>query len=177
MVLLRPSTVIIYDELEADHRAQWSWLLHCSDKISADVANNRLDATTSTARSRVDFFAKTPLSFDVHNRFDPPALNWRERTSGGKLVEYPDQWHAAVSPTRKTAKMRYLVIVQVLGRDDGSSLASSEMLADNTVRVGAFSIAAGLDPAKPATLEIKSSDQEAVLSANEYSVTYNKLPE
>ena len=177
MVLLRPSTVIIYDELEADHRAQWSWLLHCPDKISADAANNRLDATTSTARSRVDFFAETPLSFDVHNRFDPPALNWRERTSGGKLVEYPDQWHAVVSPTRKTAKMRYLVIVQVLGRDDGSSLASSEMLGDNTVRVGAFSIAAGLDPAKPATLEIRSSDQKAVLAANKYSVTYNKPPE
>ena len=34
VVLLRPSTVVIYDELEADHAAQWSWLLHCEDRIS-----------------------------------------------------------------------------------------------------------------------------------------------
>jgi hypothetical protein len=117
VALLRPSTVVIYDELEANHRAQWSWLLHCEERISADAANNRLDATTSTARSRVDFFAATALNFNVHNRFDPPALNWRKRTSGGKLVEYPDQWHVAVSPTAKAAKMRYLAVVQVLDRE------------------------------------------------------------
>jgi len=165
LAFLRPSTVVIYDELEADHPARWSWLLHCDERISREANRDRITATTSTARSRVDFFAATPLSFDVHNRFHPPALNWRNRTSGGKLVEYPDQWHAAVSPAEKVDKMRYLTVIQVLGHDSAKPFASTKIKGDSIVRVGPWSIKAGLDPAAPATLEIRSNDGQAVLTA------------
>jgi hypothetical protein len=171
IVLLRPSIVIIYDELEADHSAKWSWLLHCPNKISADPTGNRLTATVPSARSRVDFFAPLPLSFDVHDRFDPPALNWRKKTSGGKIIQYPNQWHASVSPKEKARKMRYLAVVQVLGASEGSPFASPEALGNNTIGVGPWSIAAELDPARPAALEIQSSDQKAALGVNRLSVT------
>jgi hypothetical protein len=174
VAFLRPSIAVIYDELEADHPAEWSWLLHSPDKISPDAKNNRLAATTSTARSRVEFFAATPLNFDVHNRFDPPALNWRNRTSGGKLVDYPNQWHATVRPVRKVNRMRYLAIVQVIGRDDTEPFDTSELTDDNTIWVGPWSIVARLDTAGPASLEIKSSNGQAVLTANGDSV--NMLP-
>jgi hypothetical protein len=154
--------VVIYDELEADHPADWSWLLHCPDEISCHEENNRLTATTSTARSRVDFFAARPLSFDVHNRFDPPALNWRKRTSGGKLVEYPDQWHAVVSPAEKAERMRYLAVIQVLGRDEAKSFDTPELTDDDVVRVGSWSIVAGLDAAGPAALEVSKDGQPAL---------------
>lgn len=166
VAFLRPSTVVIYDELEADHPAKWSWLLHCDDRILRQADSDRLTATTLTARSRVDFFAATPLSFDVHNRFDPPAVNWRNRTSGGELVEYPDQWHAAVSPTEKVDKMRYLTVIQVLGLGSTKPFDSAEMTGDNAVRVGTWSIKAGLDPAAPAAIEIRGDDGQVVLTAN-----------
>lgn len=169
VVLLRPSTVVIYDELEADHPAKWSWLLHCDDRISHEAGKSQLTATTSTARTRVDFFAATPLSFDVHHRFDPPALNWRKSKSGGKLVEYPDQWHAAVSPGEKVNKMRYLAIIQVLGRDDAMLFDSPELINGNTVRAGPWSIAAGLDPAAPAAIQITDGNGQAVLIVEEES--------
>ncbi|UCE49905.1 MAG: DUF4962 domain-containing protein [Phycisphaerales bacterium] len=170
MALLRPSTVVIYDELEADHAARWSWLLHCPEKISVDAKNNRLTATTSTARSRIDLFSATPLSFDIHNRFDPPALNWRKRTSDGKLVEYPDQWHAAVSPVEKVNKMRYLAVVHVLGRNDAKPFESSELTDGNVVHVRSWSITAGLNLTGPASLEIRSNGQ-SILTANSDSST------
>ena len=166
VVLLRPSTVVIYDELEADHPAEWSWLLHCDDKILREANKNRLTANTATAHSRIDFFAAVPLNFDVHNRFDPPALNWRKRTSGGKLVEYPNQWHAAVSPVEKVDKMRYLTVIQVLDFDSTKPFDSAAMTGDNVVRVGDWSIKAGLEPAAPAKLEVTSNDGQAVLPAN-----------
>lgn len=166
VAFLRPSTVVIYDELEADHPARWSWLLHCDDRILREADSDRLTATTSTANSRVDFFAATPLSFNVHNRFDPPAVNWRNRTSDGELVEYPNQWHAAVSPVEKVDKMRYLTVIQVLGLDSTKPFDSAEMTGDNIVRVGPWSIEAGLDPAAPAALEIRGDDGQAVLTAN-----------
>jgi hypothetical protein len=126
VVFLRPSIVAIYDELEADHPAQWSWLLHCPDKITYIPASSCLFAAVPSARSRIDFFAPIRLSFDVHNRFDPPALNWRNKTSEGKIIQYPDQWHASVSPEGKVNKMRYLAIIQVLGTNDESPFASSQ---------------------------------------------------
>ena len=171
VALLRPSTVVLYDELEADHPAEWSWLLHCDDKISREANRDCLTATTATARSRVDFFAATPLSFDVHNRFNPPALNWRKTTSGGKLVEYPDQWHAAASPMRKVSKMRYLTVMQVLDRSETTPFDSCGLSDDNVVRTGPWSIAAELDPARPATLEIRSGNGQVVLAVNGDSFT------
>ncbi len=171
IAFLRPSIVVIYDELEADHPAQWSWLLHCPNKISPDPANNRLIAAVPTARSQVDFFAPFPLSLDVHNRFDPPALNWRKKTTGGKIIQYPNQWHASVSPEGKVKKMRYLAVIQILDANDSNQFASPEVLDNHTVRVGYWSIAAELDPSKLATLEIQSSDRKAALAVNRPSLT------
>ncbi|MCP4261975.1 MAG: DUF4962 domain-containing protein [Planctomycetes bacterium] len=171
IVFLRPSIVVIYDELEADHPAQWSWLLHCPEKISSDSANNCLIASIPSARSKVDFFAPIPLSFDVHDRFDPPALNWRNRTSGGKVIQYPNQWHASVSPEGEVNKMRYLAIIQVLDKNTESQFTSPRVLGNHVVQVGAWSIDAELDPTIPAALEIRSSDQKAALAVNKASIT------
>jgi len=33
LVLLRPRTVIVYDELAADHPAEWTWLLHADQRM------------------------------------------------------------------------------------------------------------------------------------------------
>jgi hypothetical protein len=174
VAFLRPSTVVIYDELEADHRADWSWLLHCPDEISCDEENSRLTATTSSARSRIDFFAARPLSFDVHNRFDPPALNWRKRTSGGKVIEYPDQWHAAVSPKEKADKMRYLTVIQVLGRDEAKSFDAPELAGDNIIRMGPWSIVAELGADGPAALEV-GKDGHPVLTVKQDSAEIHPI--
>lgn len=170
IIFLRSSIVVIYDELEADHPAQWSWLLHCPEKISSNPSDNCLMAAVPSARSKINFFASVPLSFDVHDRFDPPALNWRNRTSGGKTIEYSNQWHASVSPVGKINEMRYLAIIQVLGTNDESPFALPRVLGNHTVQVGPWSIDAELDPAKSATLEIQSSNRKAALSVNKASI-------
>ncbi|MBK7607960.1 MAG: hypothetical protein IPI18_12440 [Saprospiraceae bacterium] len=35
-IMLRPSIIIIYDELKADHPAEWTWLLHNDNGFQAD---------------------------------------------------------------------------------------------------------------------------------------------
>ena len=171
VALLRPSIIVLYDELEADHPAHWSWLLHCPDRILSDPTKNRLTVTSSFARSQVDFFAARPLHIDVHNRFDPPALNWRQRTSGGKVIQYPDQWHTVISPTQKVRTMRYLAIIQILDKNDERPFALSEMYDNHTVRVGSWSMTAELDPSRAAAMEIQSSDQKTALAVNKRSIT------
>jgi hypothetical protein len=146
-------------------------LLHSPHKISSDPADNCLCTAVPSARSKVDFFTPVPLSFDIHDRFDPPALNWRNRTSGGKIIQYPNQWHASVSPEEKVNKMRYLAIIQVLGTNDETPLTSPRALGNHTIQVGPWSIEAELDPTKTATLVIQSSDRKAALAVNKASIT------
>jgi hypothetical protein len=171
VAFLRPSVVVIYDELEADHPAQWSWLLHSPYKMTCEPGSNRLAVAAPSACSQVDFFAPLDLSFDVHDRFDPPAVNWREKSSGGKVIQYPNQWHACVSPTGKTGTMRYLAVIQVADPEKASTLESPEIRGNDTIRTGSWSIAAVLDPAHPAALEIQSLDGKAALAVNKPSVT------
>lgn len=171
ILFLRPSIVIIYDELEADHPARWSWLLHSPNEISAEAANNRLLASVETARAQVDLYGSVPLSFEVNNRFDPPALNWRGRkTADGKLFEYPNQWHATVASTTKTAKMRYLAVIQIHNAVGGKAFDVPRTLDNSCIRVGSWELCAELDPSIPPGLEVRSVNGKTALAVNKPSI-------
>ncbi|MHC4596512.1 MAG: heparinase II/III family protein, partial [Planctomycetota bacterium] len=180
ILFLRPSIVIIYDELEADHPAKWSWLLHSPNEISAEAANNRLLAPASswrrqergeTARVQVDLYGSVPLSFEVNNRFDPPALNWRGRkTADGKLFEYPNQWHATVASMTKTANMRYLAVIQIHNAVDGKAFDAPRALDNGCIRVGSWELCAELDPFVPPGLEVRSVNGKIALAVNKHSI-------
>ncbi|MGI9137948.1 MAG: DUF4962 domain-containing protein, partial [Sediminibacterium sp.] len=50
-IMLRPSIIIIYDELEADHAAEWSWLLHNYNGFKIDHPTNTVFAKNETAKA------------------------------------------------------------------------------------------------------------------------------
>src|SRR3546814_15698448 len=41
LLLLKPDIIVVYDEMEADHPASWSWLLHSMAKIHIAPATHR----------------------------------------------------------------------------------------------------------------------------------------
>ncbi|MHC4496798.1 MAG: heparinase II/III family protein, partial [Planctomycetota bacterium] len=166
LVLLRPSTVVIYDELEADHPAEWSWLLHSPNIISTDASSTHLTASNENGRARVDVLGSVPLNFEIDNRFDPPALNWRKRTSDGKLIEYPDQWHVTVSPANKASKMRYLAVMQIRNAADAETFDEPARPGDGSIRIGPWSISGELDTSAPAALEIQHQNGETALAVD-----------
>src|SRR5262249_49167119 len=45
LLLLRPSTVVVYDDLVADHDAEWSWLLHSMERIRVEADRHCLFAS------------------------------------------------------------------------------------------------------------------------------------
>jgi hypothetical protein len=67
--------------------------------------------------------------------------------------------------------MRYLTIIQVLGKDDKSPFISPKVLGNHAVQVGPWSINAELDPTKSAAMEVRSSDRKAALAVNKASIT------
>ena len=163
--------MVIYDDLAADHSAEWSWLLHSSRKMTASVRLQRLTTRNATARGQVDLRGSTPLRIEVDDRFDPPALNWRGKLLNGKVPEeFPKQWHATAVPTSPTEVFRYLAILQI--RPIGEDRAFEEPVMDDAGagEVGDWRIEAVLDPGQPAGLAIRHRDGRAVLAVDRSAV-------
>ncbi len=169
VAFLRPSTIVIYDELEADHPAEWSWLLHSMKEMTA--RGNRLSTARDTASAVVNVTGSLPLAIGVDTRFDPPAVNWREKKNNSQVIEYPDQWHATASPVQKTPKLRVLAMMQVRSIESSISYADPVEEDGGWIRLGRWRISAEMDADKQASLLIERYDGKVVLAADSPRVT------
>ena len=175
VVLLHPQTIVIYDEVEADHEAQWQWLLHSGRKVVADSSLQRLAGRSRTALSQVDILGSVPLHISIDDAFDPPALNWRGKKINGRISdELPKQWHATISPDQPLKVCRFLTVIQV--RAVGCSQVFNEVVSEPgvSVIVGDWSIAAELNGEKPASLMIQHRDGKAGLVADKTRLILGK---
>jgi hypothetical protein len=164
LVLLRPSTVIIYDELEADHPAEWNWLVHSPAELTA--RGQRLSGGVSTGRGQIDLAGSQSLVITISDRFDPPAVNWRGKKDDKQVIEYPNQWHATVNPQEKSQRMRFLAAIQVRLQTDTAPLEEAKMDKEGRLRVGPWQIRAELNAARDASLLVERSDGQAALAAD-----------
>lgn len=166
VAFLRPSTIVIYDDLAADHAANWSWLLHSPHQIDWDKATHRLMVEASESRAQANLFGSSKLSVSITDQFDPPAVNWREKTSGGEVIQYPDQWHVTAEPADEARTMRYLAVIQLSRRNSSEPIEGPVMDTEGVLRVPGWKIDAELDAAKPASLLIRRNDEQAVLAVD-----------
>ena len=93
-MLLRPGTIVIYDDLEADHPADWSWLIHSARRLTANSKLNRLRTNEKTARSQVNFLGSSQLKLAIAMEVQSWQLtaqvqNWAQRDLDlGKVNHY-----------------------------------------------------------------------------------------
>ena len=170
VVLLRPDKVVVYDVLDADHEARWDWLLHSDRELTVDAASQSLTGTARAGRGRVTLYASGPLDLSVDTRFDPPALNWRgSKDKQGEPVDYPDQWHATVTPRGRCGSVRFLTLIAT---DEGKGAAVDLPSRDeNGIAFGDWMVRAELDPKAPAGLAVDHRDGLASLSVDAGPVT------
>jgi uncharacterized protein DUF4962/heparinase II/III-like protein len=162
IAFLRPNIVVVYDDLEADHAAEWSWLLHSPGKIEA---GDRLLATIDGDQAQIDFFASEPVKGAVSDKFEPPALNWRDKKSGGETLKYPDQSHLTVMPKEKSSKARFLAVLQIADKGDRSTDVPTREKG-RPIRVADWKITAALDSSQPPFLLIERIDGGAALAVD-----------
>jgi hypothetical protein len=164
VAFLRPDTVVVYDDLMADHDAEWSWLLHSMEPIRVEAGKQRLFGSAGKARSRVDLLGSVPLRCDVADKFPVPAVNWRGRAVAGEELSYEDnQWHFTAASGHKTPAMRFLAVVQI--RQGGDTVEFTEATPDQDawVRASQWRIRAELDATRKPYLEIQNVDGTAGL--------------
>lgn len=155
--MLRPSIIIIYDELEANHAAQWSWLLHNDKSLIIDSINKTISAQNEAAKAQVTLFASSPINFKVTDQFSVPVNNWTNKISEeGDTLNYVNQWHFKGETQQKTTKMRYLAIIQVKpdGRFEQIVNASNQVI----ISMGHWRITAEMDTTKPAKIQLHNTE-------------------
>ena len=161
-LMLRPSTIVIYDELEADHPASWSWLLHNDNKMTIDPLKKTILAKNELVRAQVSLFSSSAIEFKITDQFSVPVDNWTNKVNeDGDTVNFKNQWHFKAESTGKKEKMRYLAIIQV--KPDGSFQPLNISKASGVVTIGNWYIAAEMDAAKPALIKAWNKNQSAVL--------------
>lgn len=163
ILMLRPSIVVIYDELEADHDAEWIWLIHSYNKMDVDEKEVTMTAHNAVARGQVSLFGSVPLRCHLSDQFTVKPENWRDlKDEDGDVIEYHDQWHFRGVTEQNTARMRYLAIIQVLPKEPQNAfgvIKRSESRRD--FAIGDWLVEAEMQPDKPAAIRARKTDETA----------------
>lgn len=163
-VMLRPSIVVVYDELVADHKAEWTWLLHNDSRIQVDKLQKTLVADNSMASAQVNLYSSSDIEFKLTNEFSVPVENWtQKRDQEGNIIDFKNQWHFSGVSKNNTEKMRYLAIFQIKSKQEGEPCKTIVLNPDtNTYSIDGWNIVAELNCEKAAGLKITNDANTAV---------------
>lgn len=153
-VFLRPSYIIIYDELEAKQPVNWTWMLHSYFPISS-TAPLSFSCNNQQGSSDVSIYSSQPLKSKIHDEFASPAINWRNLTDDkGNSLIFDKHYHLEVETKDKTQRMRYLSIFQINANNGGiQQVKTGEYI------LGKWKIEAELDGSKEPFLIIKKEEK------------------
>jgi len=162
--------LVIYDELEAEHDVEWSWLLHSPNEMTTSPVNH-FKTTNGLFSGDVWIMGGAKTDPEISTEFFSPAINWQKaKAYDGSVRELPKQWHLSVV-SEPTKKMRFLTVIQLA--PDGSCPLAVEW--DNGVAiVGEVGIRAELDAEHSSSLDISLSGKP-VFTLNDPAIQAVKL--
>lgn len=165
-LMLRPSIIVIYDDLEADRPVRWSWLLHNDNELKIDPDKNTIFAANEAAKARVTLLSSSPIDFQVTDQFSVPVDNWTNKTDEeGDTIVFKNQWHFKGISKEKNQKMRYLAIFQV--KPDGSFGEVLTNKKEGIITLDNWQIEAEMNSSHPARIVVRNSDHSASLVSGE----------
>ena len=144
--LLHPNKVLIYDELEADEKVRWDWLLHSPVKFSIDQANAKLVTKDKDGNfvSVAQLFSQQPCQIAQVDTF--AAEPDRTDAERGEDFTYPWSLTASFGPSKKN----YILTLIQVGDHDWKVLDVSR--DGNCILCGDWEIEAELNAKRPARL-------------------------
>lgn len=158
LILLKPDILVIYDELESEADATWSWLIHSMEKISVNRADNSFESVFGDVKGVGKLWSTLPVAWHLADTFDVPAVNWRRSTNAeGKLKTYDDpQFHLkALNETRASA-MRFLAVLQIAPGAARKHIAEDRAEDALNIVAGDWRITANLDTQSAPYLAVRS---------------------
>jgi hypothetical protein len=166
VVLLKPNIIVIYDELESQADANWSWLIHSLKNMKLDSMHNTFTASVDHIKGVGKLWSSQPFQWALSNKFDVPAVIFRNY-AGMRTKKYEDtQWHLKATNTDKNSRVRFLSIIQV--SNDGNIQPFTEPVKQEGithVTIGGWEIEAALSYNLPPQLSIRSASGKTAFSA------------
>ncbi len=154
-LMLRPSIIIIYDELEADHAAEWSWLLHNYNGFTIDAKTQTVFAENESAKAQVTLISSSDIQLNVTDQFSVPVDNWTNKINeDGDTLSFVNQWHFKATSKQKTEKMRYLSVMQI--KPDGRFEKIIKTIDNGDITVGNYRIKANMNVNEAAHIQINN---------------------
>ncbi|MCK5208534.1 MAG: hypothetical protein KAQ79_10950, partial [Cyclobacteriaceae bacterium] len=167
VLMLRPSTVVIYDELETEQPSHFTFLLQNRDLLLLDKKHNVI-ASNEFSEARAKLYASQSIDHVLTDKFADPPVNWRRKTNpDGSLYEYQNQWHYQATNKEKTNKIRFLAVIQVRAEKDG--LFYNDIVVEregDKFLVGDWEIMAEMNANNPALTSVKSKDGSAAFTSS-----------
>ena len=154
-IMLRPSIIIIYDELEADHTAEWRWLLHNYNGFTMDAKTQTVFAKNETAKAQVSLFSSSSIDLKLTDQFSVPVDNWTNKINeDGDTLNFVNQWHFTAASKQKAEKMRYLAVMQI--KPDGRFEKIIKSIDNGDITVGNYRIKASMNINEAAHIQINN---------------------
>ena len=165
MIMLRPSHVLIYDELEAAMPVTWTYMLH-SLKPIRQLGNDSFAGANEHAAGYARLFCQTPVAGTVTDQFFATPVDEENKRGGAN----PPNWHISISTADKLAATRFLSVIAIApGKqlDDEPIKLQAQGAGRIQLRLGDFTISAELDPAKPSFLDVRDHAGTCALVAGQ----------
>lgn len=165
LLFLHPDVVVVYDDLEADHAATWSWYIHSPQKITIDSAQHHFHCILNDVSANASFFSSQPVQWALADTFAVPAENWMQRRDAtGRLIAYQDnQWHLNAATTQKARKARFLAVMQIRK----GQFIPCRMNEKNEIVTGNWTVKATLNANQPAMIKATAKDGNTIFSSGD----------
>jgi hypothetical protein len=157
VLMLRPDIVVVYDELDAEKPAAWSYLLHSYYEMTMKPDQAMLSTSNRAGRAVAHLYGSSLMNWAVTDEYPVPAENWRGITDdSGELKEYTNNaWHFRAD-TAEAKSIRFLAFYQVRPHGLAEDFDFNEIrrIDGSTFRLGNWRVRAQMDPDQPARIEI-----------------------
>ena len=153
---------VIYDELEAAHAAEWSWLLNSRGvAISAyDKSSVRVDE--ANIKSQVNLYSTSAFQINVDEYQPVASLDYLANAKSKPSFE--KQYRVKASNESKQEKIRFMAIIQAGSK--GFELLKPKQISSNEWRLRDWKIKAELDTTTQPNLQIINERTASALSAH-----------
>ncbi len=168
LVFIRPSTIIIYDELAANRAADWDWRIHTPNAMQ--LTEFGASTKNATGRGELHLFTSKPFVGSItdkalHKPFNVDGrLTHKEKNKEETAIYQDIGWHynAKIAQAKNA---RILAIIDISNRK--AKQAQVMKRNDGTIKVGNVTINAELNGDKPANLQVMLNDGSVLKAGNQ----------
>lgn len=148
VIILDKDIVVLYDEMEAEKKVRWDWLLH--SPVRFDIRDNTLITHHETGgfKATARLGCSQSCTYSQTNDFIEPPVE-RLAIRGERLNNY---WH--LKATFQPSKSNRILTVITIEPDGKEKYTVTGNLHSGNIQVGGWHISAELNVSKPASIMI-----------------------